>query len=51
MATSIDDFFRSHSDQMIDLLHPLAMLVSRMPWQEIESALALRFSRAARQTV
>ena len=48
MATSTDDFFRSRLDQMIDLRHPLAVLASRMPWQEIESSLAHRFARAAK---
>ncbi len=37
-----DDFFRNHLDQMIDLRHPLAVLVKRMPWQEIEASLAQR---------
>jgi hypothetical protein len=32
-----DDFFRSRIDHMIDLRHPLAVLASRMPWQEIEA--------------
>ncbi|MCX7249935.1 MAG: hypothetical protein NTX37_00255 [Burkholderiales bacterium] len=32
------DFFRSRLDQMIDLRHPLAVLASRMPWQEIEAS-------------
>ena len=45
MVTSTDDFFRSRLDQMIDLRHPLAVLVSRMPWQEIEASLAHRFAR------
>ena len=48
MATSTDDFFRSRLDQMIDLRHPLAVLASRMPGQEIESSLAHRFARAAK---
>ncbi len=38
MAT--DDFFRSRIDQMIDLRHPLAVLAHRMPWAQIEAALA-----------
>ncbi len=38
MAT--DDFFRSRLDQMIDLRHPLAVLAQRMPWSQIEAALA-----------
>jgi transposase, IS5 family len=38
-----DDFFRSRLEQMIDLLHPLAVLAQRMPWAQIEAALALSF--------
>ncbi|UCU97228.1 hypothetical protein [Hydrogenophaga taeniospiralis] len=41
-----DDFFRSRIDHMIDLRHPLAVLASRMPWQEIEARVAQVFSRA-----
>ncbi|MCD8536592.1 MAG: IS5 family transposase [Burkholderiaceae bacterium] len=41
----VDDFFRSRLDQMIDLRHPLAVLASRMPWQEIEASLAHQFAR------
>ena len=40
-----EDFFRSRLDQMIDLRRPLAVLASRMPWQEIEASLAHRFAR------
>jgi hypothetical protein len=29
---------------MIDLILPLAVLVSRMPWQEIDSSLAHNFA-------
>jgi IS5 family transposase len=39
------DFFRSRLDQMIDLRSPLAILASRMPWQEIEASLAHHFKR------
>lgn len=35
-----DDCFRSRLDQMIDLRHPLAVLAQRMPWSQIEAALA-----------
>ena len=35
------DFFRARLDAMIDLRHPLAVLATRMPWAEIESALAM----------
>ena len=43
--SSVDDFFRCRFDQMIDLRHPLAVLASRMPWQEIEASLAHQFAR------
>lgn len=35
-----DDFFRARLDQMIDLRHPLAVLARRLPWAQIETALA-----------
>ena len=35
------DFFRSRLDHMIELRHPLAVLASRMPWQEIEASIDL----------
>ncbi len=47
MAT--DDFFRARLDQMIDLRHPLAVLAGRMPWSQIEMALAPSFARKNRQ--
>lgn len=43
--SQIDDFFRSRIDQMIDLRHPLAVLASHMPWQQIEASLAENFKR------
>ena len=46
MAT--DDFFRARLDQMIDLRHPLAVLATRMPWSQIEAALAPSFARQNR---
>ena len=46
-----DDFFRSRIDHMIDLRHPLAVLASRMPWQEIEAQVAQVFSRKGRAGV
>lgn len=42
------DFFRSRLDQMIDLRHPLAVLASRMPWQEIEASIAHAFAKKVR---
>ncbi len=46
-----DDFFRSRIDHMIDLRHPLAVLSSRMPWQQIEASLSHLFMRKARNGV
>ncbi|HQQ71891.1 MAG TPA: IS5 family transposase [Alicycliphilus sp.] len=43
------DFFRQPLAQMIDLRHPLAVLASRLPWTQIEAALAPRFARQARE--
>ena len=47
MAT--DDYFRARLDQMIDLRHPLVVLAGRMPWSQIEMALAPCFARKNRQ--
>ena len=44
-----DDFFRARLDQMIDLRHPLAVLANRLPWPDIEAALAPAFERKNRQ--
>ena len=51
MSESCDapDFFRQRLAQMIDLRHPLAVLASRLPWTQIEAALAPRFARQARE--
>lgn len=40
-----DDFFRNRFDPKIDLRHPMAVLVNRMPWQETEASLAQRWTR------
>jgi len=50
-CSATDDFFRSRIDHMIDLRHPLAVLSSRMPWQEIEARVAQVFSRKGRAGV
>jgi IS5 family transposase len=49
MVTTTDDFFYSRFDQMIDLRRPLAVPVSRMPWQEIEASLSHRFARTGKE--
>ena len=43
-----DDFFRARLDQMIDLKHPLAVLAHRLPWAQIEAALAPCVARTDR---
>jgi IS5 family transposase len=43
------DFFRARLDQMIDLKHPLAALAQRLPWNQIEAALAPAFARRERE--
>lgn len=40
MPISTPDFFRSRLEGMIDLRHPLAVLATRMPWNNIVAALA-----------
>ena len=45
-----DDFLRNRLDPMIDLRRPLAVLANRMPWQEIEAALASAVSYKLRLT-
>lgn len=47
MAT--DDDFRARLDQMIDLRHALAVLATRMPWAQIEAALAPVFAHRDRK--
>ena len=47
MAT--DDFFRARLEQMIDLRHPLAVLATRMPWQQIEASVAPLLARKDRR--
>ena len=44
-----DDLFHSRIDQMIDLRHPLAVLASHMPWQEIEASLAKQLAREVKK--
>ena len=46
-----EDFFRARLDHMIDLRHPLCVLSSRMPWQQIEASVSHLFMRKARSSV
>lgn len=39
-AAHADDLFRSRLENQIDLRHPLAKLARRMPWSDLEDALA-----------
>ncbi len=48
LDTATEDFFRLRLDHMVDLRHSLAVLSSRMPWQQIEASLAHRFSAKVR---
>jgi len=43
-----DDFFLALLDLMIDLRHRLAVLAGRLPWGQIEAALAPAFVRKNR---
>ena len=43
-----DDFFRARLDGMIDPNHALAVLAQRLPWAQIEQAVAPCFARKAR---
>src|SRR6218665_431414 len=46
--TDTADLFRSRLAEMIGLRHPLAVLASRLPWTQIEAALAPYFARRVR---
>ncbi len=50
-CSATEDFFRSRIDHMIDLRHPLAVLASRMPWQQIEASVSHLLSRKGRTGV
>jgi transposase, IS5 family len=47
-SPDVADLFRQPLVEMIDLRHPLAVLASRLPWAQIEAALAPHFARQAR---
>lgn len=42
------DFFRSRIDAMINMNDPLAVLASRLPWSQIEAAVATKFEHKNR---
>ena len=42
------DFFRARIDAMVNLNDPLAVLARRLPWAQIEAALAAKFEREER---
>ena len=44
-----DDFFRARLEQGIDLRHPLAVFARRIPWGQLEAALAPCFERRNRE--
>ena len=39
------DFFRARIDAMINLNDPLAVLATRLPWDQIEASVAAKFER------
>lgn len=45
------DFFRARIDAMINLNDPLAVLATRLPWNQIEAVLAPMFARRDRPSV
>jgi len=42
------DFFRGRIDAMINLNDPLAVLAKRLPWRQIEAAIAVKFEHQSR---
>jgi IS5 family transposase len=42
------DFFRARIDAMINLNDPLAVLATRLPWDQIEASVAAKFERPER---
>jgi hypothetical protein len=42
------DFFHSRIDAMINLYDPLAVLAKRLPWSQIETAIATKFEQQSR---
>ena len=42
------DFFRARIDAMINLNDPLAVLATRLPWDQIEASVAVKFERQDR---
>ena len=46
-----EDFFRLRLDHRVDLRHALAVLASRLPWQQIEALVAHVFSGKVRALV
>jgi transposase, IS5 family len=49
--TQTVDFFRARLDAMIDLRHPLAVLATRLPWSQLEAALAPIWRRNVREGI
>ena len=48
LEMSTQDFFRQRIDSMIDLRDPLAVLATRLPWDQIEATLAPKFAHKDR---
>ena len=48
ICPATEDFFRARLDHMIDLRHPMSVLASRMPWQQLEANVSHLLSRKSR---
>ncbi len=49
MPTQTADIFQARLDTMIDMRHPLAVLANRLPWAQLETALAPVWQRKSRE--
>lgn len=47
-CSATEDFFAARLDHMINLRHPLVVLASRMPWQQVEASVSHLISRKGR---
>jgi transposase, IS5 family len=45
LGTEAPEFFRARIDAMINLSDPLAVLAGRLPWDQIDTAVAAKFER------
>jgi transposase, IS5 family len=48
LGTEAPEFFRARIDAMINLSDPLAVLAGRLPWDQIDTAVAAKFEHQQR---